>query len=163
MRGSIAMLDGLRYTLLFALLGAALVGCAGTLGERLDGADRLLIIEATQEALEKNKTGEAKNWVNPANGRRGTVVPTRSYGGSAAPCREFQQMATIESQTIIAYDVACRDAGGRWKSETYASLVGAITDATPYHHRGYYGHQHYPPGYGYGHDFRHYGRFGHYW
>lgn len=158
------MLDDLRHTLLLALLGAALMGCADILGERLDAADRRLIATATQEALDKNKTGEARNWVNPANGRRGTVVPTRTYGSSAAPCREFQQMATIEGRTIIAYDVACRDAGGRWRSETYTSLVGAIADAPPYYHDRYYEHHHhYPPGYEYDHDFRRYGRFGHYW
>ena len=153
-----------RTGLCLVLMGGLLVGCGSTLGERLDAVDRQLIMAATQEALEKNQTGEAKNWHNPKNGHRGTVVPTRTYKISGAHCREFQQTATVEGQTIIAYNAACRGAGGRWKSEYYASLDGVIADAPPYHHSGYYGHHdpHYRFGFGYGHRFGRFGRFGHF-
>ena len=157
--------SGLGSVLAMAVMGGLLAGCAATPGERLDAADRRLVVTATQEALENNKTGEGGNWLNPANGRRGTVVPMRTYGSDARPCRGFQQTATIEERTIIAYDAACRDAAGRWKSEDYADLDGAIADALPYGERDYYGHHyphshsHYRFGLGYGHR---YGRFGHF-
>jgi len=97
------------------------------------------------------------------------VVPTRTYGSSDIPCREFQQTVTVEGRTIIAYDAACRGADGKWKSRIYASLDGAVADATRFDHSGNYRHHypdHYPHyrfGYGHGHHFGHFGHFGHHW
>lgn len=147
-----------------------LAGCAGALDQRFDTTDRQIIAAATQEALENNRTGEGKNWINSVNDRRGTVMATRTFKRYGFPCREFQQTATIESRTIIAYDTACRAADGRWKSETYASLDGAISDAPSYQDQRYYDHRydpyhrypHYRFGYGYGRPYDPYGRIRYY-
>lgn len=152
---------GIKPVLLFAFLAGMLAGCAGTLDQRFVAADRQIIAAATQEALEKNRTGEGKNWINPATDRRGTVMPTRTFKRSGFPCREIQQTATIEGRTTIAYDVACRRDDGTWKSEDYASLDGAITDAPSYQDRRYYDpsyypyyrHPHYRFGYGHGYPY----------
>ncbi len=161
---------GINAGLLFALLAGMLAGCAGSLDQRFDDADRQNIAAATQEALEKNRTGESKNWINPATDQRGTVIPTRTFKRSGFPCREFQQTATIEGRTIIAYDVACRRDDGTWMSEDYSSLDGAITDAPSYQDRRYYDpryypynrHPHYRFGYGYGYPYGPHGRLWHY-
>lgn len=147
----------MKVLMLVALLGGILAGCAGTLDQRFDATDRQIIAAATLEALEKNKTGEGKNWINPASDRRGTVIPMRTFKRSGLPCRKFQQTATLEGRTIIAYDIACRRDDGQWKSETYASLDGAISDAPSYRDQRYYDDRYYrydryryPYGYPYG-------------
>jgi surface antigen len=154
------------------LLGGMLAGCTGTLDQRFDATERQIIAVATQDALENNKTGEGKNWINPATDRSGTVMPTRTFKRSGFPCREFQQTATIEGRTIIANDTACRGADGTWKSEAYTSLDGAISDAPSYQDQRYYDHRydpyhhhpHYRFGYGYGYPYPYdpHGRFGYY-
>lgn len=167
--------SSIRAGLLFALLGSLLAGCTGTAVEkRFDLTDRQIIAAATQDALENNKTGEGKNWINPTTDRRGTVMPTRTSKRLGFPCREFQQTATIEGRTIIAYDTACRRNDGTWKSQNYASLDGAINDASPYRDRRYYDdhfhdHRYYPyhhhPHYrfGYGYPYGPHGRLGYYY
>jgi len=140
------------------------------LDQRFDAVDRQNIVAATQEALENNGTGEGKNWINPATDQRGSVMITRTFKRSGVPCREFQQTATIEGRTIIAYDVACRRDDGTWKSDAYTSLDGVIIDAPLYQDRRHYDPRYYPYyrrsqfhfgyGHGYGYD---YDRHGHYW
>jgi surface antigen len=124
---------------------AMLAGCetVPTVGERLDNADLSLIATATQQALEQNKVGVSANWTNPANGHRGTVMPTRTFAAAGGvPCRNFQQMATVAGQTIRAFDTACRDPAGTWASTGYGSLTDAIrTGSTDYASMG--------PAYGY--------------
>jgi surface antigen len=109
-----------------------LLGCAGTsvnVADRLDAADLSLIAATTQQALEKNKVGQSANWTNPANGHLGTVTPTRTLtADSGAPCRNFQQTATVEGHTILAFDRACRDAAGNWFSTRYVTLSQAIRE-----------------------------------
>ncbi len=158
---------GSKPTLWLALAAGLLAGCAGQAGSetssRIEAADRPLIAAATQAALETSKTGEGRTWVNPATGGRGTVIPTRTFFVSETPCREFQQTATIggdNSKTLTAHDTACRNSNGRWQSENYASLDGAIADvragsraAWHRHHGSYYGPYH--PRFGYHPHYRH--------
>lgn len=161
---------GIKPVLLFVLLGGMLAGCTGAAVQRFDVTERQIIAAATQEVMENNKTGQGGNWINPANDRRGTVIPTRTFKRSGFPCREFQQTATIEGKTIIAHDVACRLDDGTWKSDDYASLDGAINDAPTYRDRRYYDdHRYYPyhhhPHYrfGYGYPYGPHGRLGYYY
>ncbi len=134
--------------LLFALVvvSGMLSGCVGegALDQRFDAAERAVIAAETQETLEHNKTGQSRNWQNPATGRRGTVLPMRTFERSGFPCREFQQTVTIAGRTLIAYDVACRRDDGTWKSDDYASLVGAIENARPFQDRRSYDPRYYP-------------------
>ena len=128
----------LKAGLLLVLLGALLSGCAGVGTQLFDATDRQVIAATTQQVLEYNKTGEGKNWVNPETDHRGTVTPTRTFQQSGRPCREFQQTATTEGHTYIAYDIACRRGDGNWQSQNYAGLDGAINDAPYYRDRRHY-------------------------
>ena len=145
-----------------ALVVAAISGCTGnyrTIGNQLDAADRQIITTTTQHALESIKTGNSTNWENSVSGHRGSVTPTSTYKTeSGTPCREFQHTVTIEGQTAIAFDSACRSADGVWQSINHESLVTTVADAQPYHHaynyRRYgYGYPAPPYGYGYGHRY----------
>jgi surface antigen len=113
-----------------ALIGCAmLAGCetVPTVGEQLDNADLAMIASTTQQALETNKVGQSANWINTANGHRGTVTPTRTFTtSSGTPCRNYQQSATIGGQTVFAFDTACRLPSGSWASTRYGSLTDAI-------------------------------------
>jgi surface antigen len=95
----------------------ALSACGGALPfTALTDADRSRLAAALQSALEHNRTGEAANWSSPETGRRGIVVPLRTYKDiSGRDCREFQQTATVEGETDITFGAACRDADGVWR------------------------------------------------
>lgn len=132
-----------RWTAL--LLAAAIGGCANgyvDVASRLDAGDLAQLASATQQALENNKVGQSSNWVNEANGHLGTVTPTRTFKAGETPCRDFQQTATVEGQTIFAYDTACRTGDGSWRSKNFGSLSQAIRD-------GDYRRPGYPRRYGY--------------
>lgn len=121
---------------LAVLAGALfLAGCAGgtaTLGDKLDTADRRLIAETTQAALEQEKIGTSRNWDNPATGHRGSVTPFRTYQDRAGrDCREFQQTIAVDGETTVVRDAACRGASGAWQSVNYDSLASAAVGAWP--------------------------------
>jgi len=148
---------GIKAVLLTTLIGAALAGCTSTLPQ-FSASDHDIIAAATQKALENRRTGESENWVNPENDHRGTITPTRTFNRTGVPCRRFQQTATLEGQTVFAYDIACRGDDGTWRSDGYASLDGAITDAPYYQDPRLYDRRYsypydYPYGYPYGYPY----------
>ncbi len=113
----------------------------------LDLSDRERLAATLQMALEQNKTGQSANWHNPGTGRRGTVVPIRTYKGlDASDCREFQQTATVGGETDIAYGSACRTAEGAWRivdpPSSYHRRYAEPYDPFDYHYgnRGIYGY-----------------------
>jgi len=119
--------------LVIALAAAAVSACAdgyGTIGAKLTPADRQMIVQTTVSALESSQTGQGVNWSNPESGHRGSVTPFRTYDGTATrPCRDFQQSATIDGRTGFAFDSACRQSDGTWRSENFTDLAGAISAA----------------------------------
>jgi surface antigen len=104
---------------LFSVLLAAVTSCGGTAPfSALNLGDRELLAATLQTALENNRTGQGANWSNPATKSGGTVVPIRTYKGksdSASDCREFQQTATVDGETDIAFGSACRTVDGVWR------------------------------------------------
>ena len=81
------------------------------IGENMDEADR----RNTALALRDNRTGEGATWINPDNGRRYTVTPTRTYEASNAPCREFRVNADVGGQPDQQVNgTACLQADGSW-------------------------------------------------
>ena len=81
------------------------------IGENMDEADR----RNTALALRDNRTGEGATWINPDNGRRYTVTPTRTYEASNAPCREFRVNADVGGQPDQEVNgTACLQADGSW-------------------------------------------------
>lgn len=138
------------YLKVFALsIAMGLSACAGTPAlSALSADDRDRLAAVLQTALEKNRTGQAANWESPTTGRRGTVVPLRTYKGPAGrDCRDFQETATAQGETDIAYGAACRDRTGAWR------IVSAPSRYYPRYPSGYYD---YDSDFGYGGYYRHY-------
>ncbi|MHB8767145.1 MAG: RT0821/Lpp0805 family surface protein [Deferrisomatales bacterium] len=81
-------------------------------GRSIDRTDEL----QAQQALERNKVGQASSWVNPDTGNQVVVTPTKTYqvaGGDY--CREFQSEVTVGGKKERAYGTACRQPDGSWK------------------------------------------------
>jgi surface antigen len=96
------------------VIGGGLLG--GFLGNYLDEKDKARQATATQSALETAPSGKASPWVNPDNGHKGAVTPTRTYqNASGQYCREFTQTVNIGGQEHQGYGTACRQPDGSWK------------------------------------------------
>lgn len=81
------------------------------IGESMDDTDR----SKTATVLNDSRIGEGTTWLNPDTGYRYTVEPTRTYGASTRPCREFRLDATVGRQTNEeVYGTACLQADGSW-------------------------------------------------
>jgi len=96
-------------TILGALIG-------GTIGDRLDAADREKANAAASRALEAVPSGQSVAWQNPDSGNTGAVTPVRTYQTSTGQyCREYTQTITIGGEKHKSYGTACREADGSWK------------------------------------------------
>ena len=123
-----------RLVLAGAVLIVGLAGCAATepdVRETLIEADREAMRQATQDALENNKTGEATSWSNETTGARGTVIHTRTIENGARPCRDFQQSASTGTRTAFAYGTGCREGAGSWEIVDYSGLMDAERGGRP--------------------------------
>ncbi|MBT8092564.1 MAG: glycine zipper 2TM domain-containing protein [Gammaproteobacteria bacterium] len=81
------------------------------IGETMDENDRM----KTAMTLNDSRTGEGTTWVNPDNGNRYTVTPTRTFEQTEGPCREFRLDATVGAQEDQeVYGTACLQADGSW-------------------------------------------------
>lgn len=88
----------------------------GSIGRRLDEADRQYMATNTQQALETNQSGTQSQWINPDSGHQGTVTPQPAYKNQDDQyCREFTQTVTIAGKTEEAYGTACRQPDGSWR------------------------------------------------
>lgn len=98
-------------------VGAILGSIIGSeVGKSLDRADRAYMNRTTQRSLEYGETGHESEWVNPDNGHRGTVTPTRTYrAADNRYCREFQQTIYIDGRRERGYGTACRQPDGSWQ------------------------------------------------
>ena len=88
----------------------------GSVGRRLDAADRQYMQTTTQQSPETNKSGYQSEWINPDSGNKGTVTPQPAYkNADDRYCREFRQTVTIAGKTEEAYGTACRQPDGSWR------------------------------------------------
>lgn len=88
----------------------------GSLGRKLDRADRQYMAASTQQSLETSKSGYESEWINPDSGNQGTVTPKAAYKNQDGQyCREFTQTVTIAGKTEEAYGTACRQPDGSWR------------------------------------------------
>ena len=155
---------GLKALAIVALGSMALAGCTTaeyktvSALEALTDADRTVMSETFQQALESSKVGESRNWANSDTGHAGTVMPTRTYeAGSGAPCREYQQTVTVDGATEVVFGAACRQADGRWEVTDTPVLMGAYGKRGRSYRYPYYA---YRPFYGYPYYWRPYRRYG---
>ncbi|MEL6301534.1 MAG: RT0821/Lpp0805 family surface protein [Pseudomonadota bacterium] len=82
------------------------------IGERMDERDRL----NTATALRDARTGQSTTWVNPDNGKRYTVTPTRTFTANDAPCRDLR--IDIDAASDLDQQVsgtACLQSNGDWE------------------------------------------------
>lgn len=99
---------------LAATAGGALLGAwlGSEVGKSLDKADQLFQAQATQEALEHNRSGQPTTWKNPDSHHSGTVTPVRTVQTDGKVCREFTQTVMIEGKQETVTGKACRDQQG---------------------------------------------------
>lgn len=95
---------------------------ASAAGVPHDEADKKLMWDATQYALEYGKTGEPRRWKNSDTGHYGVVIPARNYQDNGSDCREYQQRMVIGGQTRQAYGRACRRDGGTWTIQPFGAM-----------------------------------------
>ncbi len=102
---------------LATVAGAFVGGVVGhEIGRTLDEHDRRLAREAEYEALESGRSGAARTWRNPDNGRYGEVVPSRPYKRSGYDCRDYAHTVYIDGRPQVMRGTACRNPDGTWRS-----------------------------------------------
>jgi len=94
------------------ILGTLAGGMIGQhVGQSMDDTDRLL----AAQALNDNRSGETRAWVNPDTGYQYTLTPTQTFEEAGVPCREFRLDATIGDRSDQdVYGTACLQADGSW-------------------------------------------------
>ena len=99
---------------LAATAGGALLGAwlGSEIGKSLDKADQLYQAQATQDALDHNKSGQATTWTNPDSHHSGSVTPVKTVQADGKVCREFTQTVMIEGKEETVTGKACRDQQG---------------------------------------------------
>ena len=101
--------SGRDVAMIVGAIAGSMIGHA--IGEDMDENDRM----RTAMALNDSRTGEGTTWVNPDNGNRYTVTPTRTYEQAGGPCREFRLDARVGDHTDEdVYGTACLQADGSW-------------------------------------------------
>ncbi len=79
--------------------------------------DLQLLEQAIGQALEKHLSGQVVEWRNPTSGSRGQVVPVRTFKSEEGQwCREYREVLISESGEEVRYGIACRNAGGEWRT-----------------------------------------------
>lgn len=115
---------------LAASLAALIIGgVAGHLSTRYSIQQELARIAAARaadheaahrtlaQALEKSVSGTTVSWRNPDTGSRVEVTPVRTFRiKSGQYCRQFERLVVIQGETESDQGIACREAGGDWKT-----------------------------------------------
>ena len=100
---------GRTAAIIVGTIAGAMIG--RHVGESMDDTDRM----QTAMALNDARTGEGTTWINPDNGNRYTVTPTKTYEHNDGPCREFRLDARVGDQVNQdVYGIACLQADGSW-------------------------------------------------
>ena len=70
-----------------------------------------------QQALEQNKVGQSTSWVDPDNGQRVSMTPTRTFRDqNNRPCRDYESTVTMDGQPEVVTGTACRQDDGSWRA-----------------------------------------------
>ena len=96
------------------VLAGGLLG--NKLGAAMDCQDQQYHVDTTQNAMEKQPTGQASTWVNPDSGHSGTITPVKTYQtNEGTNCRDFNQTLNVDGQVEEMQGTACRQPDGTWK------------------------------------------------
>jgi surface antigen len=98
-----------------AIIAGTMVGAAigGSVGQTMDEVDRM----NTARSLEAVRTGVPSTWRNPDTGNQYSVTPTRTFGTTAGPCRDYTIDALIEGRQETVRGTACREPDGSWRTK----------------------------------------------
>lgn len=101
---------GQTAAIIVGTIAGAMIG--RHIGETMDDVDRM----NTAMAFNNNRTGERTTWVNPDNGNRYTITPTRTYDQTyGGPCREFRLDATVDGRpNQQVFGTACLQPDDSW-------------------------------------------------
>ncbi len=81
---------------------------------------------AIQYALERERSGNSTQWVNPDSGNAGSIVPVRTFQDRSGEfCREFQIIAEGPTVSHPILAVACRNEQGVWDERFRVLTNGA--------------------------------------
>ena len=101
--------SGQTVAIIIGSIAGSMIG--RQIGESMDETDRL----NTALALRDSRTGEGATWVNPDNGARYTVTPTRTFENGNGPCRDFRLDANVGGQPNQEVNgTACLQSDGSW-------------------------------------------------
>ena len=88
--------------------------------EALRAADRQMLTETVNLALETHVSGKLATWQNPDSGSYGTVEPVRTFRASSGQwCREYIQTVEMVTESFLPMKrraIACRDPDGQWQT-----------------------------------------------
>ena len=95
------------------VLAGTLIG--NNIGKQMDEADKRMMYNTSQQALESAPTGQSIKWQNPDSGHYGYITPTKTEVNNGTVCREYQQEIIVGGKKEQGYGTACRQADGSWK------------------------------------------------
>ncbi|MDC0074108.1 RT0821/Lpp0805 family surface protein [Alphaproteobacteria bacterium] len=85
------------------------------IGRKLDEKDKILLSQATLEALEDDGSNPNKNWGNIESGNYGEISTEKTYlNNEGKSCRKFNQKVTISKKTQVNHGIACKQSDGTW-------------------------------------------------
>ena len=115
MRKAFTLVELLISIAIAAIIAGTMAGAAigGSVGQTMDEVDRM----NTAQSLEAVRTGVPSTWRNPDTGNQYSVTPTRTFGTSAGPCRDYTIDALIEGRRETVHGTACREPDGSWRTK----------------------------------------------
>lgn len=104
--------DGLAVGI--GAVAGAMIG--NEIGRVLDEKDKAMMMQSSNQALEKAPSGHKVEWSNPDSGHRGYTVVEKTYQkNDGRYCREYSQKVYIGNKEHNAYGTACRQPDGSWE------------------------------------------------
>ena len=87
------------------------------LARMLNRANRLRLMETTQQTLESARSGQLLGWRDPSSNSGGTVVAARAFQNAQSQwCRRFEQSIVVFGEIRRGGGVACRRPDGIWEN-----------------------------------------------
>ncbi|MDF1607266.1 RT0821/Lpp0805 family surface protein [Hoeflea sp. YIM 152468] len=80
----------------------------------LTASDRIRVLEAEYQALEKAPLGQKVAWRSQTSGAVGEVSAGTPYQVGQQNCRQYTHAATIGGRAVTGQGAACRNDDGSW-------------------------------------------------
>jgi len=96
-----------------ATIGGTILGAVlgSHVARRMDEKDH----QATNNVLERTRTGETRSWKNPDTGTQFSVTPKRTFkSADNRDCRDYSMWVFIDGYEEEVKGTACRTSSGKW-------------------------------------------------